>query len=675
MIIFKRISVFLTIFVLLGLCACSSSDGVSQEGDVWFIENSHLKVTIQPTGVLNVYDKKGNREWQQVASKEKKIENVSEVSTADKWAIAFETEVNNYPFLIKLSLPKASADLEIEADMENRDTPIEDIPFFDPFLLDSEHCSIAVADFCNGHLYPADLHPFPYKRYTTALLDMPWIGVCDAKEGHGYEIILDTSDDAFFDMIPVKVGKREIVLPKAGWISSKKRFGYARRLLCHFVSDGGYVALAKYYRTYAQKRGLIVPFSEKVKKNPNLTRLFGAVDVWGQQSVEFAKEAKKAGVEKMIMNGNSTPEELKSINELGYLTSCYDAYQDVFQIEADGKIDSGHEYLPDNIVLKDDSTRMLAWCTWDGHQSMKRCPVFWERTAKLVIPEVLSKYPFLCRFIDVTTAEDLYECYDERHPLTRAEKRELGVRLFDYIRSQGLVVGGEHGRWWAAPVIDYVEGMMSGGTDNYAWDAPYLRPPMNKEGNKWEQYETLGMNPQYRVPLWELVFHDCVVSTWYWGDANDFLTLADPKFTDMKNCYNILYGTIPLLWANEETGGAGPAKPGSWVANRELFLETYRNVCKLHEVIAGQEMTVHEFLTLDGMVQRTCFADGTEVVVNFGESVYEATVGGKKYQLPQYGFAVKGPKIEQSRALIDGQIVTNIHTNTYNFQDFKQCNN
>lgn len=40
----------------------------------------------------------------------------------------------------------------------------------------------------------------------------------------------------------------------------------------------------------------------------------------------------------MIMNGNSTPEELKSINELGYLTSCYDAYQDVFQVEANGKL-------------------------------------------------------------------------------------------------------------------------------------------------------------------------------------------------------------------------------------------------------------------------------------------------------------------------------------------------
>lgn len=69
---FKHISVFLTFFALLGFCACSSSDGVSQEGEVWFIENSHLKVTIHPTGVLNVYDKKGNREWKQIASKDNK---------------------------------------------------------------------------------------------------------------------------------------------------------------------------------------------------------------------------------------------------------------------------------------------------------------------------------------------------------------------------------------------------------------------------------------------------------------------------------------------------------------------------------------------------------------------------------------------------------------------------
>lgn len=669
--ILRQISSLFFVLVLLGLYACSPSGGVSQEGDAWCIENEHLKVTIQPTGTLTVYDKDGKREWRQVSSKEKTIQNIRDVSSADKWEVAFETEAGSkpYPFTVKLALSKTSTDLEVEADMEDRNTLIDDIPFFDPFLLDSEHCSIAVADFCNGHLYPADLHPFPYQRYGTALLDMPWIGVCDTKEGYGYEIILETPDDAFFDMIPVKVGEREIVLPKAGWIASKKRFGYPRRLICHFASEGSYVALAKHYRAYAQERGLIVPFSEKVKKNPNLNRLFGAVDVWDKQSLEFAKEAKAAGVEKMIMNGSSTPEEMKGINELGYLTSCYDAYQDAFPVEADGKIDSGHEYVPENVVLKEDSTRMLAWCTWDGHQSMKRCPTFWERTARLVIPEVLAKYPYLCRFIDVTTAEDLYECYDEKHPLTRTEKRKLSVNLFKYIRSTGLVVGGEHGRWWSAPVIDYVEGMMSGGTDNYAWNAPYLIHPLNKEGDKWEQYDKLGMGHEWRVPLWELVFHDCVVSTWYWGDANDFLTLADPKYTLKKNAYNILYGTMPLLWANEKVGGYGPAKQGSWQANRDTFLETYRNVCKLHEVIAKQEMMSHEFLTEDRSVHRTEFADGTQVIVNFGEQPYSATVAGKEYLLPENGFAVKGPNIEQSLSLVNGKPVTQIKTKDFEFTD------
>lgn len=669
--ILKQISYLFLFLVLSSLYACSSNGGVSQEGDIWLIENEHLKVAIQPTGTLTVYDKAGKREWKQVATKEKNIQNIRDISTPDKWEVAFETEAGSkpYQFTVKLALSKTSTDLEVEADMEDRNTLIDDIPFFDPFMLDSEHCSIAVADFCNGHLYPADLHPFPYQRYGTALLDMPWIGVCDTKEGYGYEIILETPDDAFFDMMPVKVGEREIVLPKAGWIASKKRFGYPRRLICHFTSEGSYVALAKYYRAYAQERGLIVPFTEKVKKNPNLNRLFGAVDVWGRQSVEFAKEAKAAGVEKMIMNGNSTPEVLKGINELGYLTSCYDAYQDVFPVEANGKIDSGHEYVPENVVLKEDSTRMLAWCTWDGHQSMKRCPAYWERTARLVIPAQLAEYPYLCRFIDVTTAEDLYECYDEKHPLTRAEKRQLGVDLFTYIRSTGLVVGGEHGRWWSAPVIDYIEGMMSGGTDNYAWDAPYLRPPVNKEGDKWNQYETLGMGHEWRVPLWELVFHDCVVSTWYWGDANDFLTMADPKFTQKKNAYNILYGSMPLLWANEEVGGSGPTKQGSWQINRDTFLETYRNVCKLHEVIAEQEMMNHEFLTDDRSVHRTEFADGTQVVVNFGEQPYSATVASKEYLLPENGFAVKGPNIEQSLSLVNGKPVTLIRTKNFEFTD------
>ncbi|NCO96008.1 MAG: hypothetical protein GW880_32295, partial [Armatimonadetes bacterium] len=57
--------------------------------------------------------------------------------------------------------------------------------------------------------------------------------------------------------------------------------------------------------------------------------------------------------------------------------------------------------------------------------------------------------------------------------------------------------------------------------------------PKTKEedlGNPWgskmppfSEYEKWGIGHEYRVPLWELVFHDCIVTTWYWGDASDWL--------------------------------------------------------------------------------------------------------------------------------------------------------
>ncbi len=210
--------------------------------------------------------------------------------------------------------------------------------------------------------------------------------------------------------------------------------------------------------------------------------------------------------------------------------------------------------------------------------------------------------------------------------------------------------------------------LMSGG---YAsWPAGHLIHPKTKADaftgpgggayGPWEKYETWGIGHAARVPLWELVFHDCVVSTWYWGDASDFLLQAAPEVTPKKDAFNILYGTIPLLWANDS---------GSWPKHREVFLRTYRNTCKLHEEVAGAELLSHEWLTPDRAVQRTRFSDGTEAVVNFGEAPFDATVGGKAYRLPQNGWAVKGPKIEQSLALESGRAVTTVRAPGYLFSD------
>ena len=647
------------------------------ETQVWTLENPSLQVTVDvQSGTLAVKDKTSGYEWHQSAvttPKEPKFVEVRELSGPAK-GIAFQADFptqnkKTVRLLVTMTLPAAGADLLVTADMADHETKISEVPFFEPLVLDTPDAALIVADYTNGHAYPVTEKPFPRGRWQTSRLDMPWVGLCDITKGIGYLVIVETSDDGFVAARPVKVEGREVVAPQVGWTGSMGKFAYARKLVYHFASSGGYVALAKRYRAYAAEQGLVVPFTEKLKKNPNIERLFGAPDVWGNDSLKFAQEAKQAGVEKMLIHGRAKPDDMKAINDLGYLTSEYDNYTDVLPITPDKPLDKNRDRIPESVVLRADGERMKAWLTMKQEQYMKRCPALWVTTAKVVVPKVLSTQPFLGRFVDVTTAEDLYECYDPNHPLTRAQKRQCGVELLGYMRSQNLVVGGEHGVWWCVPHVDYIEGMMSGG--NASWPAGWLIHPKTKDqefigangkpwGTKWEKYERWGIGHQYRVPLWELVFHDCIVSTWYWGDASDFLLDAAPEITPKKDAFNVLYGTIPLLWANRE---------GSWRKDREVFLRTYRNTCKMHEAVAKAELLSHEFVTADRAVQRTRFSDGTEAIVNFGPKPYPARLAGREYVLPQNGFAAKGPAIEQSLSLVDGRAVTSIRAGKFFFTD------
>ena len=63
---------------------------------------------------------------------------------------------------------------------------------------------------------------------------------------------------------------------------------------------------------------------------------------------------------------------------------------------------------------------------------------------------------------------------------------------------------------------------------------------------------------QYRLPLWELVYHDCVVAQWYWGDYNNKL----PSLWDKRDLFNVLYGTPPMFMFTRAALGAeqGPLR-------------------------------------------------------------------------------------------------------------------
>lgn len=660
---------------LIALCICASANAVPTTvkhiGLAWQLENGRLKVTIDPSeGTISVLDKISRYIWRQPDGKSVEFANVCRISEGVRFNTLVKDKDRAWNLIVSLRLPHDASDLCVEAGTKNLNDSISSFLFLKPLVLDSPDAVLAVADYCDGHIYPLSAEPFPRTYFDGDRLDMPWVGVCDLKRGQGYAIILETSDDSWVQCNKWTLDSQICRAPQVGWQESWGKLRYPRKMIYRFVPSGGYVALAKAYRSYAKKHGLLVTLAQKMKSNPNTARLFGAPDVWGDASVAFARAAKAAGVEKMIIHGRcKDPHDMKTIDGLGYLTSEYDNYTDVVPLEHGREVDSSHDRIPQRVVLNADGSRMTAWLTFDKKtQYMKRCPIFWLTTARQVIPKALQEYPFLGRFIDVTTAERLYECHDPNHPLTNTQKRICGQLLLGFVKSCGLVVGGEHGIWWAVPHEDYIEGMMSG--NRFAWPAGHLIRPKTRQDefgpigsnttSDWEIYDKWSLGHEWRAPLWELVFHDCVVSTWYWGDSSDFLLDADPEYTLKKDAFNVLYGTIPLLWASKE---------GAWTRSRESFLRTYRNTCKLHEVVAGTELLTHKYLTQDHDVQYTRFSDGTRCIANFGESVRKVELGGRDYNLPQYGFAVKGPGIEQSRVLVDGRVVTTIRTRKYYYCD------
>lgn len=652
---------------------------VKRKGPIWIVENESILLSIDPLrGTLNVRDKRNGSFWRQpfkeVSHRGPLWRNIQQIPNGLSFYAPLPSP-NEKDVRIEITIPPDLPQVRIGVDMDNRETEIEGFFFLEPFIGNLEQGVIVIADYCNGHIYPFE--ELPFNSWGADRLDMPWIGICDLINGNGYAMIIETSDDAGIYFKRVHINGKEVVIPRIRWEPSKGEFAYKRLVIYHFSDKGGYVALAKAYRDYAKEKGLLVTLREKMRRNPHLEKLLGAPDVWVEEALwkedtsrylPFALEAKLFGIKRMLIQGRSLPENIERVNSLGYITSEYDVYTDILPLEEGQDIDPLHGRVPADVILMANGERMPGIFTWDTKlQFMKRCPLLWVETAKVNIPKVLQRYPFLGRFLDVVTAEALYECYDENHPLTRSSKREASVELLRYVRSLGMVVGSEHGIWWAVPVIDYLEGMMSGNPAHFSWPAGQLIRPKSKDeefsdpfGNKlpkWGLYEKWGIGHKWRVPLWELVFHDCVVSTWYWGDSTDFLLQSAPEVTPKKDAFNILYGTIPLLWSR------------TWHSNRDIFLRSYRNTCKLHEVVGDEEMLSHKFLTPDHDVQETRFSDGTIIIVNFGEKPYKLEWEGGTYFLPQNGFFVKGPRIEQKMILKDGKVITDIKAPGYSFSD------
>lgn len=463
-----------------------------------------------------------------------------------------------------------------------------------------------------GISYPADdasLPPMHYHLYGGHGLCMPWYGQTDGEQG--VMAIVETPDDA-----AARIPRLDGLLHLAPeWQPQKGQFGYPRRIRYVFFDRGGYVAMAKRYREYAKKVGLFKTLEEKRKANPNVDLLIGAVNVWcwEKDAPAIVREMQAAGIRRILWSNGRPPEQLKALNEMtGVLTSRYDIYQDTMDPANFPKLRWVHgdwtteAWANGDIMLGPNGDWIRGWEVEAKDGTMIPCGVLCDLRApdyaRKRIPAELKTHPYRCRFIDTTTASPWRECYDPRHPCTRSESKRAKMELLRFVSEEcRLVCGSETGHDAAVPFVHYFEGMLSLG--------PYRVPDSGRAMQKlWhdvpEPVAKFQTGHFYRLPLWELVYHDCVVAQWYWGDYNNKL----PALWDRRDLWNALYGTPPMFMFNRKL----------WEENRDRFVRSYRTIEPVARATGYSEMLSHKWLTPDHAVQETRFANGVVVTANFG---------------------------------------------------------
>ena len=476
-----------------------------------------------------------------------------------------------------------------------------------------------------GICYPADEPdeiPGRLIAYGGHGICMAFFGVQDDATGAGWMAIIETPDDAA--MIARRNSETKLWTLGPSWDDQKKTFGYARRIRYVFFDKGGYVAMCKRYRAYAKEIGKLKTFSEKAKERPLVDRLLGAPNVWCWEKDKLAVVSNlvSAGIDRFLWSGGGTPAEVTAMAEMPkVLVGRYDCYQDVYHPEQLKKLGrkSGYntEAWPDDIIWNsaDSNDWRHAWGVKAKDGTWTYCAMMCDSAApaheRRNVTEELKTKPYNTRFVDTTVASPWQTCWNPAHPMTRSDSRHWKMELLRILGDEfKLVVGSETGHDASVPFCDYFEGMLSLGPYRVPDSGRNIREVWTNVPPRVAKYQ-VGEN--YRLPLWELVYHDCVCAHWYWGDYNNKL----PDIWWKRDLFNVLYGTMGMYILENRR----------WAEDKEKFVHSYQMTSPVARATGYSEMTDHRVLSADRTVQESRFSNGAVVTVNFGDAPFVLSDG------------------------------------------------
>lgn len=480
--------------------------------------------------------------------------------------------------------------------------------------------------------YPNNfLSTFAYAHYprqiNTGDCYLPFWGRVSGR--NGFCAIVDTPyDAAMFSCF----GKRGAFLTSVHWRSSLGRLGYERKIRFLFHDNCDYNTIAKDYRADLAARGRLLTLRDKIQTNPNIKKVVGSpvlhcgifsnvhpqskyYEKGGQNRkliASFYKRAeqyrhlKELGLDQLYIHtdgwgekgyDNNHPyvlppcpeaggyEGMRALSQecrrLGYVFVIHDQYRDFYYTckqfdaqQAVTKIDGSHFYCD----------------TWAGGPHTWLCtskaPDFVRETYRALEEHGVD---IQGAYLDVFSIMAGDECFHPTHRITREESMRYRAECFDLLNGKGIIPSSEEP---GDQMIDHLA---------LVHHAPYgVRP---QEG---------GVAIGIPVPILNLVYHDCIMIPWLnkgvggWGIPDG----------DSAELHCALNAGMPYFEPFDSRDDLLPD------VQLKKEIAHVRRLAKIQAALCDQEMVCHRFLDETGRCQRTVYADGTAITVDFDRGTY-----------------------------------------------------
>lgn len=371
------------------------------------------------------------------------------------------------------------------------------------------------------------------------------------------------------------------------------------------------------------------------KKNwliKNASSYLNTPETWGQAlSSDMVSNLNKAGLNKLWLGFDNwmpafyQPNAVELAKQSGYLVGTYDSYNTAIPAKLNDNWLTAQLPTPIRetcaIELADGSLKK--GFRGNGYYLNPNCHLDY---VKQRAQDIMRLGNFNSLFLDVDATAMAREDY-------RDNSNELDMLFTFNNRMQllseqpNLVLGSEDGNSLTTKGIAFAHGLETvgfGWTDKDMKEnrkSPYYlgrwypdhKPDFFfKPAKVKEPYQSLLFSPQYRIPLYQAVFHDELINTHHWH--SDSLKFSNVKAN--RDLTAMLYNTPAMvhLTRDEALSNSSP---------RLKALKHYQDGFEpIHKQLWNKQLVDFDWLDKNGDVQQTVFDDGSKIIANFSGQAF-----------------------------------------------------